>query len=55
MSECYIFNYVTAELYHVTIPKEVEDVEKYLKEKYNLDSNMIEYMMSDVKLEIKEL
>ena len=55
MTHCYIFDYVSAKIYHTTIPYNVEDIDSYVAEKLNIKISNIYTMCSDEELEIEEL
>ena len=55
MTHCYIFDYVDAKIYHTTIPDDVEDIDSYIAEKFNISLNSIYIMCSYKELEIEEL
>ena len=55
MTHCYIFDYVNAKIYHTTVPDDVEDIDSYIAEKFDISLNSIYTMCSDKELEIEEL
>lgn len=55
MIHCYIFNYGTFEIYHTTIPDDIDDVDEYISKKFNLRIDEIFSMTGQNTLTIKEL
>lgn len=55
MTHCYIFDYVNAKIYHTIITNDVEDIDSYVAEKFNIKVDSIYTLCSDEELEIEEL
>lgn len=58
MKHCYIFNYMVDKIYHIELPEELsstDDIDHYLRVKYNLKAEEISYITSDKELTIEEL
>ena len=55
MTHCYIFDYANGQIWHTTIPDEVEDIDSYVADKLNISLSSIYTMCSDEELEIEEL
>lgn len=55
MLHCYIFDYSTGSIYHIELPDEVEDVEDYICEEYNLKYSNISFMTVEEPIDIINL
>jgi len=55
MTHCYIFDYANGQIWHTTIPDEVEDIDSYVAEKLGLKTDCVYTLCSDEELEILEL
>ena len=47
MNHCYIFDYCSCNIYHIELPEDIDDIERYICKTYNLSSNTMEFMVSD--------
>jgi len=55
MEHCYIFDYSVSAIYHIILPDNIEDVETYICETYNLRPSDIHFMITEEKVEIQGL